>query len=227
MRSKLIIVTMMWSFVVSTVAAAAPELPAYPPDGTYIYRWNRGNVLAGQSTIVVRTRGATVSMQAETNLTGLVLAGGTLALRGPQLSFVSYKGFASSNGLDTQIDLGVLGGSVSGTTSNQSVTNPVNTSLYGVPTVAIDDGALGTYLMLPAQLNARTARNFQLIPIATGIAGTTPLSISQVGPYPSGVPTTDTVVLLGPNTMLWYDPTTFVVDQLTRGSLAATLVSSP
>lgn len=227
MRSKLIIVTMMWSFVVSTVAAAAPELPAYPPDGTYIYRWNRGNVLAGQSTIVVRTRGATVSMQAETNLTGLVLAGGTLALRGPQLSFVSYKGFASSNGLDTQIDLNVLGGSVSGTTSNQSVTNPVNTSLYGVPTVAIDDGALGTYLMLPAQLNARTARNFQLIPIATGIAGTTPLSISQVGPYPSGVPTTDTVVLLGPNTMLWYDPTTFVVDQLTRGSLAATLVSSP
>jgi len=227
MRSKLIIVTMMWSFVVSTVAAAAPELPAYPPDGTYIYRWNRGNVLAGQSTIVVRTRGATVSMQAETNLTGLVLAGGTLALRGPQLSFVSYKGFASSNGLDTQIDLNVLGGSVSGTTSNQSVTNPVNTSLYGVPTVAIDDGALGTYPMLPAQLNARTARNFQLIPIATGIAGTTPLSISQVGPYPSGVPTTDTVVLLGPNTMLWYDPTTFVVDQLTRGSLAATLVSSP
>jgi hypothetical protein len=227
MRSKLIIVTMMWSFVVSTVAAAAPELPVYPPDGTYIYRWNRGNVLAGQSTIVVRTRGTTVSMQAETNLTGLVLAGGTLALRGPQLSFVSYKGFASSNGLDTQIDLGVLGGSVSGTTSSQSVTNPVNASLYGVPTVAIDDGALGTYLMLPAQLNARTARNFQLIPIATGIAGTTPLSISQVGPYPSGVPTTDTVVLLGQNTMLWYDPTTFVVDQFTRGNLAATLVSSP
>jgi hypothetical protein len=226
MRWKLIIMTMMWSLVVSTVAAA-PELPAHPPDGTYIYRWNRGNVLAGQSTIVVRTRGATVSMQAETNLTSLVLAGGTLALRGPQLSFASYKGFASSNGLDTQIDLGVLGGSVTGTASNQSVTNPVNATLYGVPTVAIDDGALGTYLMLPAQLNARTARNFQLIPIATGVAGTTPVSISQVGPYPSGVPTTDTVLLLGANTMLWYDPTTFVVDQFTRGSLAATLVSSP
>jgi hypothetical protein len=206
-------------------SVAAQTTGSRPPDGTYIYRWNQNGTLAGQSTVVIKTRGAHVSMRTDTNVTGITLSGGTLVFGSKMLEFDSYTGFATANGLDTSIDIKLANGLVTGTTKNQSVTNSVSvTPSAFAPVVAVDDGALGTFLMVPAQLNARNATNFQLIPIASGIVGTVLLSTSQTGPYPFGIPTTDVVGSFGVNTTLWYNPQTFVVDQFTRGPLVATLV---
>jgi hypothetical protein len=209
----------------SLTSVAAQTAPARPPDGTYIYRWNQNGSLAGQSTVVIKTHGAHVSMRTDTNVTGVTLTGGTLVFGSKALEFDSYTGFATANGLDTSINMKFANGLVTGTTKNQSVSNAISVvpSAFA-PVIAVDDGALGTFLMVPAQLNARNATNVQLIPIASGIAGSVLFSISRTGPYPFGIPTTDAVGSFGVNTTLWYNPQTFVVDQFTRGPLVATLV---
>jgi len=193
----------------------------------YRYRWNQGNTLAGQSTVTIQTNGAIVTMQTNTNLTNITLSGGTLTFGAMRLEFQSYTGFMSTNGLDTSINLKLLNGSIVGTTSNQSVNNTINVPLSLNSPIAVDDGTMGTFLMLPAQINGRGASSFQLIPVATGISAQVPFSVSQAGPYPAGIPTTDYVGFLGPNTTVWYDPQTFIVDQFARGPLVATLVARP
>lgn len=213
-------------FLLACIASGAAQQSAQrPPDGTYVYNWSQGGAVAGQSTVVVQTQGDRVSMRTDTNLPGIQLSGATIVFGSKRLEFESYKGYASANGLDTSVDLKLVNGTIVGTTKNQSVTNTVNVSqLASVPAIAVDDGTMGTFLMLPAQVNARGARSFQLIPIASGIAGFVTFSTSQAGPYPYGVPTTDVVASFGSNTTLWYDPATFVVDQFARGPLVATLV---
>ena len=213
-------------FVLASVTnAAAQTNAARPPDGTYVYRWNQNGALAGQSTVVIKTRGAHVTMRTDSNVTGSALAGGSLTFGAKALEFDSYTGFATANGLDTSIDIKFANGLVTGTAKNQSVSNAISvTPSAFAPVIAVDDGVLGTFLMVPAQLSARNATNFQLIPTASGIAGSVLFSISRTGPYPFGIPTTDAVGSFGVNTTLWYNPQTFVVDQFSRGPLVATLV---
>ena len=210
----------------SIAAAAAQQFPPHPPDGTYIYRWNQSGGLAGRSTVVVHTTAAGVTMRTDTNLTNTALSGGTLALTGNLLQFASYNGYNSANGLDTSIDLKLLNGNVAGPIKSQSGTISVNVSLFGA-VIAIDDGALGTFLMLPAQLNARGARSFQLLPISTGQTGQVDFSVSQSGPYPIGIPSSDAVGLFAGSSTIWYNPQTFVVDQFARGAFVATLIGHP
>ncbi len=211
---------------VSFGSAGAQQVPARPPDGTYLYNWTQGGVVAGQSTIVIQTQATTVQMRTDTNLPSVQLAGGTGIFGSKVLELQSYTGYATVNGQNTSIDLKLVNGAVVGTIKSQSVTNPVNVSqLAAVNAIAVDDGTMGTFLLLPAQLNARGANSFQLIPIVSGIAGFVTFTTSTAGPYPYGVPTTDIVGNLGSGTTLWYNPSTFVVDQFARGPLVATLVS--
>lgn len=214
-------------FVFASAAAALAQAGlARPPDGTYLYNWSQGGTVAGQSTVVIGTQATTVQMRTDTNLPSVQLSGGTIVFGNKALEFQSYAGYATVNGLNTSIDLKLTNGAIAGTIKNQSVTNSVNVpQMAAVNAIAVDDGTMGTFLMLPAQLNARGANSFQLIPIASGIAGFVTFTTSTAGPYPYGVPTTDIVGNLGSGTTLWYNPTTFVVDQFARGPLVATLVS--
>jgi hypothetical protein len=212
----------------SFAVAEAQQVAVHPPDGSYTYNWTQGGAVAGQSTIVFKSSAGHVTMRTDTNLPGVQLAGATIVYGSSRLEFQSYSGFATTNGQNTSIDLKLVNGAVAGTTTNGSVTNTVNVSqLASVPAIAVDDGTMGTFLMLPAQINARGANSFQLIPIVSGISGYVQFSTSQAGPYPFGVPTSDVIASFGGSTTLWYNPNTFVVDQFARGPLTATLVNHP
>jgi hypothetical protein len=203
----------------SFAGAEAQQMAVHPADGSYIYNWTQGGAVVGQSTVVFKSSAGHVTMRTDTNLPSVQLAGATIVYGSGRLEFQSYNGFATTK---------LVNGAVVGTTTNQSVTNTVNVSqLASVGAIAVDDGTMGTFLILPAQMNARGANSFQLIPVVSGISGYVQFSTSSAGPYPFGVPTSDLIVSFGGSTTLWYNPGTFVVDQFARGPLTATLVSHP
>jgi hypothetical protein len=206
-------------------SAQAQSAAERPPDGTYTYRWSKGDQLAGQSTVSSHLRGSQIVVSTSSDITKNALAQARMTFGVRRLDFESYTGFMSSGGTDLSIDLTLQNRAVVGTAKTQALSYAINVAPFGpAPVFAVDDGVLGTFPFLPAQMRASSATSFQLISALSGTSGSINYSISTSGPYPYGVPSTDAVVSLGPDTTIWFNPQTLVVDQFARADLVARLL---
>ncbi len=210
-------------FFIANEMSFAQSAPR-PADGSYAYRWSAGDQIVGQATVTVRQHGNQLTVNTASMINKGALAQARITF-GPRLGLESYSGFASSNGTDLSIDLALQNGALIGSTKTQAVTYPINYVPSALsPVVAVDDGLLGTFVLLPAQMNAGGYRSFAVLTALSGTIGSIGYATSTFGPYPYGVPSNDVVVTIGPDTILWYNPRTFVLDQFARADLVARLL---
>lgn len=206
------------------IAYATPAAPR-PPDGTYEYRLTVGGSELGTSTVVISTTAAGIVVQERARFPQVNATASTsydpatLAETGYAADFNLPRG---SQHTAATFKRGSIGVHVPG----QSVDIPADPAN---PLEIVADNLVGTTVMIPAILHASGARAFTLAMVSGGgkaIAANVLLQ-SAPPPRPAGVPVTDVSVAIdagGLRETYWFDPASYVVDEIQIPSQAAQII---
>lgn len=216
---------MLSTFVlIAALGANAPALPA----GSYRYTATLNGVVAGSSTLTVKTDGAATQIQesASGSTGGLDFAGDASLVLGPNLAPTQYDGNYRLAGQQSKVDV-----SLTPTTATvESTFGGDRKQTYaldpnGKHFVVIEPGLLAGIFALPAQMQAW--QGSAVTALAPGMGREEPLAPHSGTPAarPSGVPANDVALDVGgplPFTV-WYDPATLVPDVILLPSQNATV----
>lgn len=198
--------------VLSIAASATPPALAA---GTYTYRSTVGGAAVGTSTIVVK-RNADVTEVDETTsgtIQGVAAsATATMALSG-DLSPASYRASYQGGGQSASTSVTVNGATaaMNGTTGAKTISLAPNTTHF----VIVDGAMLAGFFALPAQMQAWSASS--VTALAPVYGQSVPLPIDAAKPArPHSVPAADAAVNVGGQVpfTVWYDPATYVADEI-------------
>jgi hypothetical protein len=194
-----------------------PQPTAQIAAGTYSYVVSIAGQNAGQSTVVVTRDGTTTQIQESTSGNYGTTSGTAKAVLslGPDLAPTTYQNAYSAGGVSGQT-------SATFTAAQATVTGSLNgakTFQLGADAkhfVVIDGAELAGFIALPAQMQAwSNAPALAVFPLYGQTIALTPKA-ADASQRPATVAATDQGVSVGgpaPFT-LWYDPSTFVMDEL-------------
>ena len=230
---------MLLAFALLSTMGAATATPIHPPDGTYSYRVTVGDLTFQQSTVVITSDAATVTVQESTSIPLKSFSAVAISRYDcSTLRQIGYRADVNMSGAK-QSATAIFG---AGKVTLQSGAQRLDiTAGPTAPLEVVSDNLVGTMVMLPALLEATQANALTLAVTAGGraVLGTVQRAASSA--RPSDVPASDRSVELDFGSLseiYWYEPQTFVVDDveipaqtariaLTSRTAAVTAIGSP
>lgn len=230
---------MLLVFALLATMGAATATPIHPPDGTYSYRVTVGDLTFQQSTVVITSDAATVTVQESTSIPlKSFSAVATSRYDRSTLRQIGYRADVNMPGAK-QSATAIFG---AGKVTLQSGAQRLDiTAGPTAPLEVVSDNLVGTMVMLPVLLEATQANALTLAVTAGGraVLGTVQRATSSA--RPSDLPASDRSVELDFGSLseiYWYEPQTFVVDDveipaqtariaLTSRTAAVTTLGSP
>jgi hypothetical protein len=213
--------------VIATMILAAVTGAGFPPPGTYRYTASMAGQTIGSWSVTIARDAADTEIDETTSATvmGMQLSATASLVLGSDLAPTKYSGsyHTPTQNPTVSVVLTPASATVVGALNSQpqQITLAANTRHF----VVIEPGLLAGVFALPAQLDAWkdpavtwiTPASAQAQPLATNPA--TPIA------RPAGVPAGDAVVSIGhPTTVtIWYDPSSFVPDEISVPSQSAIL----
>ncbi len=202
--------------IAAVFLAAAVAAAAAPPDGTYTY----DIAVSGQislATVTIKRDGNGLHISEDTMI-ATKAATAALTVDPATLSPISYQASynpASTSPVSVAISFSAQGAAE--TVDGQS-SQPIEIApLAGAPRLIILDGALPSgFVMLPAIAAISTDTAMTAIVAANGTAYPITIDRKLKAARPSTVPAGDTSIsVITPTAFtVWYDPKTFVMDEL-------------
>jgi hypothetical protein len=199
-----------------TPAAQSASNPGAPPDGTYKYSINQNSAAIGTSTVTVKRTDAGITIHETETVNGSdfvadeTLDPQTLAPRGYSATYPYPQGTGS---LTAHVSFNRSGATVrfDGIDGASTIAMPSGVHAGFVVELSLMTG----FLFLPAQIQAANVSQFSQILPSRVLQMVARVDRNQGSP-PNGVPATDVGVLIGASVSLteWYDPTTFVVHEV-------------
>jgi hypothetical protein len=201
--------------IAAVVGAAAPSGTAAPPDGTYTYSITQAGTQIGTSTVTIKRSSAGISVHEDQTLGVLnfvideTVDGTTLD---PTVYVATYSHGAGSQARHVAFDRTGATVSLEGVSGSQffPLTDPLK-NVY-----VLESSILTGYFLLPAQIHASKATQFlQIIPSEVESL-TAHVSSQPAGSRPSDAPASavDLSIGGGVNFDEWYDPNTFVLNDV-------------
>ena len=184
--------------------------------GTYTYHASLNAQPSGTSSIVVKRSGTTTEIDEQTagTIAGINATASATLILGNNLVPTAYNGKYQGDGQAAT-------SSVTFSANAAQVIGPSGTLTFGLTApathFAILDGALlAGFVALPAEMQAWNGAPAQAIAPVYGQSVALALAPSTVSTRPTDLPKADVAISVGgpyPFT-LWYDPTTFITDEL-------------
>jgi len=207
--------------------AALTASPAFPAPATYRYAATLGGQHIGEWTATVQSRsgGTEVDENSSAMFAGMQLAATASLVLSADLAPVSYQGSYRVPGQNPTVTVSVAGSSatVSGTLTNQTQRLGLlpNTQHF----VVVEPGLLAGLFVLPAQLNAWKESAVTWVTPTSAQAQLLTTNPNASAPRPAGVPRNDLLLSIERPLVvtIWYDPATFVADEINVPSQSATL----
>lgn len=215
---------MLASLLLAAVAFAAP---AFPPAGTYSYAASLNGEAVGKWSVNVKSAqaGPEIDENSAASLMGMQLAAQAALMLSADLSPTRYDGHyrTPNQSPNVSVSLSPTSATVVGLMTNQ--TQQVSLDAGTRHFVVIEPGLLAGLFALPAQLASWkdpavtwiTPTSAQAQVLTTGSAA------SQA--HPAGVSASDVLLSIASPiaVSIWYDPATFVPDQISVPSQNAVL----
>ncbi len=201
------------ALLLAATVAGAPDLPARPPDGTYVYTLTLDGTAIGNSTIAVdgTTPGTIVvkekaafTLPAFTATTTMHYDAATLRETGYSADFNLPRGAQHT---DVTVKPGTMSVAVKPGTGADI---PADKS---APLELIGDNLIASGMLFPAILHVTGTKAFTLAVLAGGKAIVGKV-VADTSPRPATVPATDERVAIefaDVREIFWYDPATFIV----------------
>jgi hypothetical protein len=211
--------------MIAALAAGKPFLTA----GTYHYVASLAGQPAGTSTLTVTRNGdqTTIAETSSGSLGAMQLAGKATLELGSDLSPSEYSGAYQNAKQSLNVTVALTPASATVISSMaggqpQTVALVPNTTHFTV----IEPGLLAGLFALPAQMEMWKNAPVTLITPAFAHAQALDVSASSPSPRPSGVPSGDEAISVSAPVAftIWYDPGTFVPDEIDVPSQDATVV---
>jgi len=209
------------SLTIAAIQTSASAAAPAPPDGSYKYAVTRGGSNVGNATLTVKRAAPSVGIH-EVETFGGVTETVDESLDGGDLSPTSYaSSFPVTSDVTVTAHISFYSGGARETVDGV----PGSTDFRlesGTKRIVIVDGAMATgFLFLPAQVKSQRLTTFTLL--APSLADTYYCKVNATAspPRPAGLPAADVGVTFdgaghSGNTefVVWYDPTSFVVDEV-------------
>ena len=212
----------------TTIGASAATAPTIPP-GTYTYNASVNGQSIGSSVITVASNGSNTVLNEKGSgvAQGQAAASNATLTLGPDLSPMAYQ---ASGSLGTQAlkDSATFSGTTASVTGMQG-TQSFNLSAPATHFVVVDLGSFAGFLALPAQMKAWN--NSSVLAIVPSYAQSLTLAPDATlqPARPAGVPASDTVLAFGGHVpfTVWYNPSTYVTDEVDVASQGLSVTRKP
>lgn len=216
MTRSMLAICALAALAIPAAASAAP-VPR-PPDGTYRYELRVAGVAAETGTVVVRGAPDALVVDDQTRIALQGVSAHAVARYDPvTLHPTAYAADVTSPAGSQHTDVGVAPGKLTIRVPGQTVDVPADPS---APLELIADNLTGTLVMIPAVVSSSHAKSFTLAVLRGGKAYVA--NVVTAGPAPSrpdgiaagDVSLTVEIPSLSLREVYWYDPATFVVDDV-------------
>jgi hypothetical protein len=203
------------TFLLAALAAGTPFLTP----GTFTYAATLNGARTGSSTLTVTRDGSAteVAERASGTIDGMQLAAQATLTVGADLAPTAYNGSYHSGAMATTVTAALTADSAT-VINSQTGGTPQTLSLTGGAQhfVVIEPGLIAGLFALPAEMEAWN--DAPVLAVAPSYARGQEIAVEKsASPVrPAGVPAGDAVLAIGgrlPFT-IWYDPATFVPDQI-------------
>jgi hypothetical protein len=197
----------------STSAAASAAGRTWPPDGKYHYDILASGTAAGSSDVTVTSDATSVSA-GETLTQGPARVTTSARYVTPSLALITYAADIAAPGVSQHTTVTVKPGALTVMASGQSVDIRADAA---APLLIIGDNFIASAAMVPAILHANGATSFTLAVLRGGVAVVAAVTVAPAATRPAGLPANDvgySIAVAGVHEILWYDPQTFVLDDL-------------
>ncbi len=216
MLSVALVIATVLQAASGAAATQAPTNAAAPPDGTYTYSIAQNSAPIGTSTVTVKRTDAGITVHENETVNGSnfvadeTLDAQTLAPKGYTATYPYPQG---SGSLTAHVSFGRGGATVR------------FDGIDGVSTIALPSGVhvgfvlelslMTGFLFLPAQIEAANVAQFSQILPSRVLQQTSRVDKNQGSP-PTGVPANDVSIGIAASVNFdeWYNPTTFVVHEV-------------
>jgi len=209
------------------ILAAAATAANFPPAGSYRYTASMAGTPIGSWAVTVTNNAGVVELDESStaSVAGMQLSASSALLLGPDLAPTRYDGHYRTPSQNPNVSVTLTPTSATAvgaltTAPQQLVLNP-NTHHF----VVIEPGLLSGLFVLPAQLNSWKESNVTWITPATAQAQSLSTSAAPAPAHPAGIPSQDVPLSFDRPLQLtiWYDPATFVPDEIDVPSQGAVL----
>lgn len=215
----------LFAFAMLAATSGAGAAPAHPPNGTYSYQVSAGGLTVQQSTVVITAAGRTITVQESTSIPVKGLSAvATSRYDAATLQQTGYHVDADVSGVKQSVGAAFAAGKITLQSGAESV--EVKADPNG-PLEVVSDNFVGSMVMLPALLDATQAKALTFAVTAGGrpLLATVKRDPSSV--RPPGVSASDRSVELdfaSLSEIYWYDPGTFVLDDVEVPARSARVV---
>jgi hypothetical protein len=202
--------------IAAVFLAAAVAAVAAPPDGTYTYDIVTGG-LVSSATVTIKRDAVGLHVD-ETTAIASKTATASLVLDPTTLNPISYvAAYNPGSSTPSSVAIAFNGQGASETVDEQSG-QPISIApLNGAPKMIVLDGALlAGFVAFPAIASISSDNSMTAIVAANGTAYPIVIDRKLKAAHPTTVPAGDTSVsVITPTAFtIWYDPRTFVMDEL-------------
>jgi hypothetical protein len=213
--------------IASILLAAVTGVTAFPPPGSYRYSASLAGQPIGEWSVTVKQDATDTQIDENSTATvmGMQLAATASLVLGSDLAPTTYSGDYTISGQNRHVSATLTSSSASviAVTSNQ----PLQLALFPATRhfVVVEQGLLAGLFALPAQLAAWKESSVTWISPATGQAQVLGTALPAGSRPPNGVPANDALISIDRPlaVAIWYDPTSFVPDQISVPSQSAVL----
>lgn len=213
--------------MLAILLAATGGSPAFPAPGTYRYSASLAAQPIGQWSVSVKQDASDTQIDetSSASVMGMQLAATASLVLGPDLAPAKYEGNYSVSNQNRHVSAALTSGSA--TVVSVMSSQPQQLSLLPATQhfVVVEQGLLAGLFALPAQLAAWKETSVTWISPAEAQAQLLRLAPAAAPKPPSGVPANDAPISIDRPiaVTIWYDPATFVPDQISVPSQNAVL----
>jgi hypothetical protein len=202
--------------IAAVLLAAAVSAATAPPDGTYTYDIAYGGQVTS-ATVTIKRDAVGLHVDEDTSIASKT-ATASLALDLTTLAPISYvASYNPGSSSPSSVAISFNGQGASETVDGQT-SQPIGIApLVGAPKLIVLDGALlAGFVVLPAIASNTSDNSMTAIVAANGTAYPIVIDRKLKAAHPTTVPAGDTSVsVITPTAFtIWYDPRTFVMDEL-------------
>ncbi|MGR4065283.1 MAG: hypothetical protein ACLQPV_07515 [Vulcanimicrobiaceae bacterium] len=211
-RKRALVVVAALTLVVPAGNAGAATNP-WPPDGTYHYDIVASGAVSGHSDVEIASAANAITVR-ENLQQGPVTATSSARYSTPGLALASYSADMTVPSGAQHTALAIRPGVMTVTVPGRTADIKADPS---APLMIVGDNLVATLALTPAILHATGAKSFTLAALQGAKPVVATVSAADPASRPSTVPAGDTgtkVNVAGLDETFWYDPQTFVLDDL-------------
>ena len=213
--------------ILAILLATTAGMPAFPAPGTYRYSASLAAQPIGQWSVSVKQDAGDTQIDETSSaaVMGMQLAATASLLLGSDLAPVKYDGNYTVSNQSRHVSATLTSTSAAVVTVMSSQPQQIALLPATRHFVVVEQGLLAGLFALPAQLAAWRESSVTWISPAEGHAQLLVAGTSQAPSPPSGLPAKDALVSIDRPiaVRIWYDPATFVPDQISVPSQNAVL----